>query len=99
MEINEILKAQINDLLEIINNLSNEFTSHDFLKKYAKAFEREYIDFLSKYGDTGAFQTVHSQIARFLSDNALLLRIEKTQKVLSENIFGEMDEIQGWKKI
>jgi hypothetical protein len=64
--------------LEIINNLNNEFKSHDFLKKYAKRFEREYIDFLSKYGDNGAFQTVHSQIARFLSDNALLLRIEKT---------------------
>lgn len=99
MEINDFLKGEISELINIIHNLDDEFTSHDFLKKFAKLFEPEYISFLDKYSRKGAFQNVHSQIARFLSENSTILGIAKTKKVMSENIFGEMDEIQSWKKL
>lgn len=99
MEINDFLKGKISELVNIIHNLDDEFTSHDFLKKFAKLFELEYISFLDKYSSKGAFQNVHSQIARFLSENSTILGIAKTKKVMSENIFGEMDEIQSWKRL
>lgn len=98
MDIKKFLNSQINDLKNIINNLDFEFTSHDFLKKFAKNFERDYILFLDYYKDRDAFQIVHSQIGRFLSENAGDLNIKKTKKVPSENIFGEIDDIQEWSK-
>jgi hypothetical protein len=99
MEINDFLKEKINELINIIHSFDDEFTSHDFLKKFTKSFEPEYISFLNKYSRKGAFQNVHSQIARFLSKNSLFLGIAKTRKVMSENVFGEMDEIQSWKRL
>jgi hypothetical protein len=99
MTIYEFLEQNLNLLSnEIIPLLESDFSSHDFLKKFAKRFEGDYINFLHNYGGTGAFKTVHGQIAKFLADNETKLNIHKKQKVRSENVFGEMDEIQGWKK-
>jgi len=100
MKINKFLNGKISELNNIIFDLDDNFTSHDFLKKFAKLFECEYIEFLYECKGKGAFQNVHSQIALFLSLNSPVLRICKTEsKVKSENIFGEIDEIQGWKKL
>ena len=99
MSINSYLGSHISDLSDIISRLGDEFTSHDFLKKFAKEYEEHYIDFLYSYRGTGAFQTVHSQIALFLSENEKSLGIFKTNKEKSKNIFGEEDYIQGWRKI
>ncbi|MBN2890864.1 MAG: hypothetical protein JXL97_03270 [Bacteroidales bacterium] len=99
MSINNFMQQNINHLRnDIISELESEFNSHDFIKKIAKRFEPDYVDFLNKYRGSDAFRTVNSQIAKFLADNALSLNIHKTQKVKSENVFGEIDEIQGWKK-
>lgn len=99
MSINSFLGAHISDLSLIISRLKAEFTSHDFLKKFAKEFEEQYIEFLNIYKGNGAFQTVHSQIALFLSENEITLGIIKTNKEKSENIFGEEDYVQGWRKV
>jgi len=99
MTINDFLVQNLSILSkEIIPNLESDFTSHDFIKKFAKKFEGDYIKFLNNYKGIGAFRTVHSQIAKFLAENETRLKIHKTQKVQSENIFGEMDVIQGWKR-
>ncbi len=98
MEIKVFLKGEISELVNIIHSLDVEFTSHDFLKKFAKLYEPVYVRFLDKYS-TDAFQNVHSQIAHFLSKNSAILGIVKTKKVMSENIFGEMDMIQSWKRL
>lgn len=99
MTINDFLQQQINILInDIISELGKEFNSHDFIKRFAKRFESEYISFLNQYSGQDAFRTVNSQIAKFLSDNELKLNIQKTKRVTSENIFGEMDLIQGWRK-
>ncbi|HAN79706.1 MAG TPA: hypothetical protein DCQ31_19065 [Bacteroidales bacterium] len=99
MSINDYLNRNIS-LLEsdIISQLDNEFNSHDFIMKFAKQFEKDYILFLYAYKGNEAFRNVHSQIARFLSENSALLGICKTHKVKSQNVFGEIDEIQAWKK-
>ncbi len=100
MIINRFLKANIQIIRnEIISELENEFNSHHFLKRFAKRFEANYIEFLSVYKGKGSFRTVHSLIAKFLSENELSLNITKVRKEKSENIFGEIDEIQRWKKL
>jgi len=96
--INEFLRQNLSQLADIISKLNPEFNSHDFLKKFAKKFESDYVKFLNNYKENSPFQTVHSQIALFLSENAEDLNICKTKKVPSETVFGEIDEIQGWKK-
>lgn len=78
----------------------DEFSSHDFIEKFAKQYEVDYIEMLVKYQRTGkAFHTVHRLIARHLSLNMLTLHIDKTKKKASENVFGVVDKIQWWKKI
>ena len=99
MTIKDFMQTNINHLRnDIISELESKFNSHDFIKKFAKRFEGDYILFLNNYSGSDAFRTVNSQIAKFLADNETRLNIHKTQKVKSENVFGEIDEIQGWKK-
>ena len=99
MAINKFLEKNKSKIIKIISTLDTTFTSHEFLKKFAKEFESDYIAFLGSYSEDAAFRNVHSQIARFLSDNSKALSIIKTHKVPSENVFGKKDEIQGWEKV
>lgn len=96
--INNFMAQNFSDLEAIVFGLNQEFNSHDFIKKFAKKFESNYVEFLYNY-KASHFQTVHSQIALFLSNNADELKIRKTRIVKSETIFGEFDEIQGWEKL
>ena len=99
MSIKDFMQQNISHLRnDIISELESKFNSHDFIKKFAKRFESDYVNFLNNYRGSDAFRTVNSQIAKFLADNELSLNIHKTQKVKSENVFGQIDEIQGWRK-
>ncbi len=99
MTINQFLN-QNTELLrnEIISEFESDFTTPDFIKKFARRFEREYINFLYHSMGDDTFRTVHGQIARFLAENEPLLNIRKRQKVVGEDVFGEMDEIYVWEK-
>jgi hypothetical protein len=94
----EFLAQNKTQLSIIISELSHEFNSHEFIRKFSKHFESEYVEFLYDYKGKDPFRKVHSQIAKFLSENKSDLKICKTGKVPSQNIFGETDEIEGWKK-
>ena len=48
---------------------------------------------------TDIIETVHSQIAKFLSENRVYLKIEKKGKKISENTFGENDYPEWWNKL
>ncbi len=94
------LKKNHNGIIQIISTLRHDFSSHDFLEKFAEQYESEYIDMLVNYQNTGrAFQTVHSMIAKYLSQNMTTFHIDKTSRDGSENVFGTIDFIQWWKKI
>ncbi len=103
MSIEQFLTQHINDVQQIIRDLETEFSSHHFIQRFARRFESDYIGFLHEYrkpaGERGAFQEVHKQIGRFLSKNASLLRIEKTDRVDTQNIFGIETDNQGWQKL
>ena len=100
MSISEFLKNNIDILsTRIIGSFNHTFNSHDFIEKFAEIFESEYIDFLNQYKGKGAFQTVHSQIGRFLRDNENILHIKGIGKAENKNIFGNIDGIEKWEKI
>lgn len=99
MSINDFLNLHELDLKRIITSLPVEFSSHDFIEKFCKQFESEYIDMLVMYKGKSAFQSVHSQIALFLSKNSENLGIRKLIKNKSENVFGDTDNIQWWERI
>jgi len=99
MNTKQFLENNFTDLILIIKQLDCKFNSHEFIEKFAKKFEVEYIELLCQYKNRGAFQNVHSQIGLYLSENSVHLGIRKTIKTESRNIFGDIDKIQEWEKM
>jgi hypothetical protein len=100
VDINTFLRKNEKDLIQIINSLDPVFSSHDFIEKFSQKFESDYIEMLVNYKDSGkAFQTVHSIIAKYLSNNMDKFHIIKSERKGSENVFGSTDYIQWWKKL
>lgn len=96
----DLLNPKISRIINDIKRDKAEFSSHDFIKKFAQQFQEKYIDMLYEYKETGhAFQSLHAQIAKHLSENMLLFEIQKSEKKGSEDIFGDIVEIQWWKKL
>ena len=85
-------------LKDVVANLGNEFDSHKFIEKFISLHEKEYVDLLHKK-EKGIFRAAHSYIGKCLSNNSLKLKIEKTERVVSENIKKYDCENQNWKKI
>lgn len=77
----------------------NEFSSHDFIKEFSRCYESQYLRMLLKYIDKGnSFQSVHGQIAKYLSNNSKFFNIEKSKKEKSENVHGTETNVQWWKR-
>ncbi|MFA7450511.1 MAG: hypothetical protein WCY79_03015 [Bacteroidales bacterium] len=93
------MREQLVAIREIINDMSDTFDSHDFIKKFSKRFELDYVDLLATANSIEPFQTVNKQIGRFLSDNQTMLRIECMGKINSENVFGNKTKCEKWKKV
>lgn len=98
MSIDNLMKMKMSGIKIIISDLPEKFSSHDFIEKFSKKYESEYIGMLAEYKDKNAFKIVHSQVAKFLSLNKKTFGIEKDERNSSENVFGDIDIIQWWKK-
>lgn len=96
MNIDNFMKMKMSEIKNIISDLPERFSSHDFIEKFSKKYKSEYIGMLVEYKGQNAFQTVHSQIAKFLSLNKKTFEIEKDERNSSENVFGDRDVIQWW---
>lgn len=99
MSISCFMKAHKSEIKSIISDLPNDFSSHDFIEKFSKKYESEYIDMLVLYKGREAFKTVHAQIAKQLSSDMKTYGIAKGKKDSSEHVFGDKDVIQWWEKI
>jgi len=99
MTITEFMTSKIANIQIIIKNLDSPFKTHDFIEKFKKEFELNYVNFLGQYKDKNAHFAVHTQIGKFLSNNSTTLRIQKTNKVSSKNVFGKINLIQQWIKL
>lgn len=93
---------------EVLKELRNEgkifFSSHDFIKKFAETYERDYITMLwEKRNTEHPFQTVHSQIGLELERMQNEFGFEKNNSITddgrdySENVFGNTNKVQFWK--
>lgn len=88
-----------NEVKEALKEMENKFSSHDFIKKFSSMFQKKYIELLYNYkNENEPFQVVHSQIGRFLERNAQLLEIKKIDRTNSNNIFGNINDVQEWEK-
>ena len=96
MTINDFMNERLDTIKTIINEIpTSNFDSHEFIRRFAKEFEVDYVKFLSKY-DAEPFKKIHAQIAINLLNNKIHLRIEKSGKISSANIFGIEDQNEQW---
>ncbi|MFA5540243.1 MAG: hypothetical protein WC984_01060 [Bacteroidales bacterium] len=99
MTVFEIMNANIDAVRAVINEMDDKFDSHDFIKKFSGEIELDYVNLLATARTATPFQTVHSQIGRFLRNNEDNLNIRYVEDVNSENIFGNVTECASWRKI
>ncbi len=85
----------INEAVEVIKLLPNEFDSHDFLQQYALCYTWSYLLLLK---DSKDVQRLHMSIGAFLKNNEASLSIEKVGERTTINIFGNMVECALWNK-
>lgn len=64
---------------EVIAELGNQFTSHDFIKKFLAMHENDY----RQWFNDATLTSVHSKIGHLLVTNQENLGIEKDEKVYS----------------
>ena len=100
MEMKNVLDLE--KAIAVVKQLGKEFSSHDFIHKYSKQWEKEYVKELQEKYDS-SHQAFHSQIGRFLDANADKLGIQKkTGKESGKGdptVFGNETEVQGWIRI
>ncbi|WP_018464128.1 hypothetical protein [Segatella paludivivens] len=81
---------QADSVIKSLNQKNPEwFSSHEFIGRYIKMYEYNYIDMLVEYMNTHTleiFKTVHTQIANFLSANQDKLGIYLNGEVIDMNI-------------
>ena len=88
----------------IIEQLDDEFSSHEFILALAQGQQRLYIEALYAYRDVthkGAeapFQVVHGFLAKHLHDFADLVELAGIAYE-SEDIFGKVQRCAKWRKL
>lgn len=81
----------------VLESMPPEFDSHQFIERFIRENEREYVELLSVQKDSQAiFRDVHAMIARHLTK---IKDVEKAGRVQSENIKGYESENQNWRKL
>jgi hypothetical protein len=99
MSVRECLSSRFAQIEAAIAELGSTFDSHAFIEQYAHMNEMDYVAMLAANNRVGVFQMVHSEMAKFLSQNQEQLRIRKTdRKNDSKNIFGEASPAEVWIK-
>lgn len=102
MEKLKVIKL-MNDNTKIIQKLIDYelpeyFNSHDFIEKFTRKVEPEYVKLLSQY-NKDAHRKVNMQIAKYLSTNKVFFNIGKVGKENSKNVFGNNNFIKYWQNL
>jgi hypothetical protein len=82
---------------QIIQQMPDEFDSHEFILELAHQYQRLYVSALVQYVDNDRpFQTVHGEIARRLLKYPML--VTKIGERNSEDIFRQVNSAAVWRK-
>ncbi|MBN8581130.1 MAG: hypothetical protein J0L96_10705 [Anaerolineae bacterium] len=100
IDVEKLFKALEDHYEEIIGQMKDSFTSHEFIEKLSQAHQDIYVQVLNKYAEKGQpFQSVHSVIARRLKNNWAHLVEHIDTKAKSENVFGNYNSAAVWRKV
>lgn len=96
-------KHDFSDLLshypEIIEDMDEAFTSHQFILALAQRYQRLYIEALCSYRDEPApFRTVHGILAKRLHDFPRQIEFIRPDAP-STNIFGHPNSCAEWRRL
>lgn len=98
------LKELFSKYPEIIEEMKDVFTSHEFILKLASKYQVLYIDALHKYafkeGDTisnAPFKDLHGKLATELLNYPKYIQ-KKPIKITSKNIFRNSGKSAEWRK-
>lgn len=80
-----------------VDNMPDEFDTHQLILDVAKLNQRAYIDALNECVSDRPFQTVHSLIGKSLKKQTNINEMPDKHK--SVNIFGEKSECSKWIKV
>jgi len=84
---------------QVIEQMKNEFDSHDFILNLAHRYQKLYVQALIEYADKNQpFQSVHKEIAKRLKKFPQLVS-NTGQKRNSENIFRVNSRAEIWRKV
>jgi hypothetical protein len=84
---------------EIIAQMEDSFTSHQFIEKLSQAHQDIYVQLLNEYSkNKHPFKSVHSVIATRLGNFKRLVKYDKWISK-SENIFGNYNGAMVWQKV
>ena len=87
---------QFNEVIDSIKD--KQFTSHDFLGKFCKKYEREWKQLLERY-EVNAKHKVNAYVARMLSIYVKDLPIRKMKGLKkSKNIHASSSRVHWWEK-
>ena len=85
------------EVTRITNEMNVVFNAHEFIEKFQISFNEDYNHYLNSYTGNKPMK-VNNQIARFLSANESVFKIEKTRRVISNNANGKKSSVQEWIK-
>ncbi len=81
----------------IIEEMSAEFTSHEFILKLAQPHQQLYVEALYAYRHGNSFQVVHGILAKRLHQHPdLVTYVEETN---SDDIFGNVGSAARWRRL
>jgi hypothetical protein len=98
-DINETVEALEALYPGVIDQMEDQFTSHQFILLLAKKHQHEYIKALAAHLDRdNPFRDLHAQLAKRLQHFPKLIKLEEMQ-VSSKTIFGDRSNTVRWRKI
>lgn len=83
-------------LIEVIKQMPDKFSSHEFILAFAQKHQALYIDLLYSYREKDPFEIAHGRLAKHLNDFGDL--IVSDGEVLSTDIFGRSNKCAAWRK-
>jgi len=83
-------------LVEVIKQLPDKFTSHEFILAFAQKHQALYIDLLNSYREKDPFEIAHGRLAKHLNDFSDLIVYDG--EVLSADIFRRSNKCASWRK-